>query len=394
MVPQGSPAACDLIDYRDGARLWKLHELMLDNLDVSVPQDKVYAIMHLAADYKDGGIVVDYSKGLLDVVIDAAAYHILAHRDLKFLSYASLVDNIVTSDHSWQSQHHPTWLPRSWCGDQGQGQERMVYDALPKAMQTRCLPNPILVTARRLRIRGILVDHVRSCLNLGFQEPHFTAWQFWSSSLGLYLRVFAGLDMKGLSFHTYKVLIDFNRGLIRQYRDWLMHSFQIQELDISEESQHSPKERNDEQLTLELYQASISGLSIFFNMARDPRFAGEHIRHGDRVNSALLDRVKSTSHFALCTVLSHLTEKLIIMTESQSLGRIPRCAVKAGDEIWMVLGCDVPVILRPQPNGRYWHVCCAVIPALQEHKDLEGFSSDVQPGHKIGDWTVGDVDIE
>jgi hypothetical protein len=55
------------------------------NMQVSRGQDRLYAIMHLADDYEEGSIIVDYKKTKEQVMVDAAAYHISQHRNLDFL---------------------------------------------------------------------------------------------------------------------------------------------------------------------------------------------------------------------------------------------------------------------------------------------------------------------
>jgi hypothetical protein len=58
--------------------------LFIRRLYVTKLQDILYALMHLAIDYEDGGIEVDYDKSSIHVMVEAAAHHVRLHRDLRF----------------------------------------------------------------------------------------------------------------------------------------------------------------------------------------------------------------------------------------------------------------------------------------------------------------------
>jgi hypothetical protein len=108
------------------------------------------------------------------------------------------------------------------------------------------------------------------------------------------------------------------------------------------------------------------------------------------------DRLEPLEHAnitALQEVVYCLGNRACIITNNGKHGLVPKCNIQDGDEIWLVLGSSLPIVLRRQPSGRYWHICPARIPALEEHQDLAQFSSNIQPGDKVGEWTVEDVEL-
>ena len=59
--------------------------------------DRLYAIMHLADDFQENDIEVDYNKTASQVMLDAADHHIRQHRNLRFLDDSFRSDIDITS---------------------------------------------------------------------------------------------------------------------------------------------------------------------------------------------------------------------------------------------------------------------------------------------------------
>ncbi len=78
--------------------------------------------------------------------------------------------------------------------------------------------------------------------------------------------------------------------------------------------------------------------------------------------------------------------------EAEWLGMAPMYSAEKGDEIWVILGCPMPLILRPGNDG-YRHICAVDIPRFQDHPVIIELSSDAQPGDKIGLYIVEDVEL-
>ncbi|KAH7084171.1 heterokaryon incompatibility protein-domain-containing protein [Paraphoma chrysanthemicola] len=352
-----SPAARDV---RIGNQFWTLDELLslhAHELGISDSRDRIYALMHLAADYEDGQIVVDYSKTLVSVAIDATVCHVRSQHDVKFLMTARMVETREdqVSDHS-QQQQAPTWLPLAWYEAVPPGK---ILDVKQFGSGTTCRPDSISISSRRLHLRDFRIDYVRRCLNHDLFIWQATPRQFCESLLGYYLRVYAG--------------------------------------STGEQGGPSPIEANlddDEALTIIMYEATIGGLALLFDLARDSRAADQHILSDGRLNGDLVQDVDPPTRAATYLIVNELWVQLILMTKDKLLAKVPNCAIQDGIEIWTVLGCPLPVVVRPQRNGTYIHICAAQMPSIQDNELIKGLSSDIQPGDRVGKWLVEDIELE
>jgi hypothetical protein len=330
------------------------HDLVLllnmsNRMQVSKGQDRLYALMPLARDYEEGRITVDYNKTEEQVMADAAAYHISQHRDLKFLT-ASFRDN---------ETDHPTWIPEGWMGRYPDG-TRIFFREDSVLIYTNCSRNCVDIANLRLRIRGVSLGWARQLLlfNLSITT---TLTEFWTCPLGEYIELYLGDTSTGL-------LIEFSRAI---------HGGMFK-------SSHE-------------HESIQTGLSYLWELRTAAEQADRAIGYGgDRILDLLapLKNINQPAWSALREVLRTLFKRSCITTNSGKIGLIPKCNIREGDEIWLVLGCPLPVVMRPQPNGRYRHICPAYIPALMEHEDIAHFVSEIQPGDRVGEWTVEDIELE
>jgi hypothetical protein len=125
--------------------------------------------------------------------------------------------------------------------------------------------------------------------------------------------------------------------------------------------------------------------------SRDARYTDERLFSYNGLNENLLKLTDVARNLAWGRIVSRIRPLTIIMTRTQKLGLVPQCRIEGRGEIWTALGCGIPLLLRPQPNGAYWHVCAADIPKFQKDELLQGLSTDIQLGDKIGEWTVEDI---
>jgi hypothetical protein len=69
------------------------------------------------------------------------------------------------------------------------------------------------------------------------------------------------------------------------------------------------------------------------------------------------------------TVLTMIRRRTLFISESDLIGLGPETA-EAGDIVCILLGCSVPVILRPE-NGHYVFLGEACVPGYMEGKAME-----------------------
>lgn len=370
---------------------WPLCQLMCRRLGCSRPQDRVYAIMHLAADYDEGDIAVDYSKTELEVGIDAAAHHVRKHRDVRFLHIAYLKYHKSSHIRPARLLDETTWIPRAWSGHR----RNMALRGLSnKKIQTRCSLDAVSVVERRLRLRGVCVSRVKACLTSTFDTTRPTAHDLLKSPFGELLQSYVGAGKQELPEEVLEILV----GDEKFRRIWWIGSEISDQLSQNSsnssrgaaDSLHKPKDG----IGPVLYEAAVSALEVLLRLSGDPQRKHEELYKPDNHNLELFKDVDQVTMLVLQHMFRYLNRSMVIKTESNDLGRTTRCDLKMGDEVWVVLGCDYPLILRRLPNGRYWHVCSAEVPAIQGHQLFRTLSNHIQPGEKIGDWVVQDIEIE
>jgi hypothetical protein len=389
-----------LIDVLDGAY----------NLKSSRFHDRLYAIMHLADDFQENDIEVDYNKTAIQVMLDAANHHIRRHRNLHFLEESFRADFDKTGHLEHNSECScPTWIPRRWLGSSQYGQpvwfsqkdrgheiavgeqldddedssgniflnckyahnERSVKFLTKFSGQrlfTTCAPDSVDMTHIRLRVRGMKVGEIQTVLSLPLiNDPDgITVAQFWSSNLGQHI---------GLNFRRKEQQIPL--GMVRALVGyWPNENFS--------------------------YEDAVLGLKWVYDWITRPDLADQHIGWAGQTINALLALLPDYSnHSAAITAISHIFKELYgrmcILTDKDQFGLVPHCNIRVGDEIWMLLGYSLPSVLRKQPNGTYEHICTARIPVLMDsiigHTDIRRFSRKAVPGEQIGEWTIEDIEL-
>ncbi|KAH3941633.1 hypothetical protein HBI81_195150 [Parastagonospora nodorum] len=351
-----SPRAQEMFAFHGEARQrYKLIHLLhtKEGLLVSRGHDRFYAIMHLAQDYRDGDLAVDYSKSLEQVMLDIATHHISRHHDLEFL-LNSFQPNEVYSD-SCEGLARPSWIPNSWVGGDDLGTETanrgMIY--------SQCSHKSIDMSTMRLSVRGIKIDRLRKLFK--FEDHSFsrmTVVRFWASALGQHLQPYMSDNAAGLphdiycTISSYRRLKDFDHESLKAALAYLYELNQV---------------------------AELTNLNIFEGQ------------------EALLPGWSDSTHAILKQFLILVGIYDFTLTDKGSFGLTPRCNTREEDEVWMVLGCPQPIILRQRDDGAYSHVCAATFPiltdTLRKHDAFGKFTMETQPGEKIGQWTMEDIEL-
>ena len=372
--------------------------------------DRLYAIMHLADDFQENDIEVDYNKTASQVMLDAADHHIRLHRNLRFLddSSRSDFDEIGYPEHNSECSF-PTWIPRDWLGSipygsrigssqKSRGHEITIREQLDddedsfdkifatgkyahnkrsvkfltnlpdNELFTTCATDSVDMTHMRLRVRGMKVGEVQTVLSLPLERgiDGMTVAQFWSSSLGQHIGSYFCREERQIPL-----------GMVRALSfSWPNENFN--------------------------YEDAVSGLRWFYDCSTKPDLADQHIDEGGYLINALLAPLRDHSNGdATINAISHIAGQLWgrkgILTDKDQFGLVPECNIRAGDEIWMLLGYSLPSVLRKQPNGTYEYICNARIPDLMDgivgHTDIRRFSRKAAPGEQIGEWTIEDIEL-
>ncbi len=318
-------------------------------LNVTNERDRVYGLMNIAEDYEEGGLEVDYRKLPGEVMLDAITYHVKRNRTLLFLCHRHL--DYETSARLIHSDIHvPTWFPLEYFGQRKQTGSRISL-LLNSISDSKCAPGSVSADRRRLSARGFMVCEVELCSPLGHPS---TIENFWRTFMGVC------------------VLDRIESGNYRLSEEWYAA--------LSCGFSGDPPS----------YKDTNSGLSTLHGLSQDERWADQPLGFfGEKLPEIIHDHERA----ALRAMLRCMDGKMIILTkDSDWVGLAPSCAVEEGDEIWVLLGCPLPLILRPV-EGAYWHVSPVAIPQLKDHNAIMELSSDIHTGAVIGDWTVTGIEI-
>ncbi|CAN9465904.1 unnamed protein product [Alternaria alternata] len=329
----------------------------------------------------------------IQVMLDAADHHIRRHRNLRFLDYSFHAD----FDETGYPEHNlgcsfPTWIPRTWLAynqyglpipssrkdrgheitvgeqldDDEAGSDRI--SATDQELFTTCAPDSVDITNMRLRVRGMKVGEIRTVLSLPIRNNSdgMTVAQFWSSGVGQHIGSYLCHEERQVPL-----------GMVRALSNpWPNENFN--------------------------YEDAVFGLRWLYDCSTKPDLADHSMGLGGHLIDALLAPLRDhLNRGAAATGISHifvqLQDRKGILTDKDQFGLVPECNVRAGDEIWMLLGYYKPSVLRKQPNRTYEYICNARIPVLMDgivgHTDIRRFSRKATPGEQIGEWTIEDIEL-
>jgi hypothetical protein len=385
-----SPAVAWMLDCRGGKLNQYLFELLGQELGVSLPQDRVYSLMYLAKDYMEDGIAIDYTKSGIDVMVEAAAYHVQVHHNLRFLKGTNMQASSNVHEYQKHGLHAPTWLPRSWLGEK----THINLGDWPETTKTRCLAKSILKPERLLQIRAIRLDRVQYCMNRGLTDKSLIIHQFQESLLVSHLCDFVAAATTHLPPRALKTLFGASEWHLQKFAQLRNGYLKARNEHTSRNGQLDWDETDKDHLYSNLRKAGLSAILLLQQLIQDPRYAEQYLTRETVLNTDLLEGIDPATMAALQCLLRRFYRVLFIKTEMNRISQVVDCAIADGDEIWIALGCDVPIVLRPQSNGRYWFVCAADLPDMRVEENLQQFTSDVQPGDRFGERIVEDIEIE
>ena len=115
-------------------------------------RDRVYALQHIAADYINGNIEVDYGATLSEVYVSALRCHIKRHRNLSFLCHARL-RNQANKRNNWTSWIPDFATPRAdfkYLYSEDLLQEEFLYEAVSDDSMTLSVAGVMLHTLKHV----------------------------------------------------------------------------------------------------------------------------------------------------------------------------------------------------------------------------------------------------
>lgn len=324
---------------------WVLMEYSESGLKSSRECDHLYALMHMANDYEEGAIRVNYSKSRLEVMLDAAEYHVRRNKDVQFLYFVQMTTDL---DRPY-NRMFPTWIPPSWL--LGKIPVSVFLSSHEKFLWGSRQPSAsICMNSGRLNLFGLRIDYISQCLTPDWNYAKVTVGHFWESPFGAVLQSTRSSEVTAEIVGLFESAYSDDPSV-----EVLLEALALLKA-LAEKAPHT--------------LLSFEDLSPVICRESDPSYPP-----------------------VIYEIISNILTHRMVKTASGKLCKIPKCDFEVGDEIWVVLGCPVCVVLRPQPDGTYWHICPAVIPKWQEFEAFKNFTESSKPGDNIGDWTVEEIQI-
>jgi hypothetical protein len=289
-----------------GAAKMSLTTLVYEQLGlrVSEPRDHVYGLLNVVKREDTAMVQPDYGLSVMEVFLSAFAQHAHTYGDLKFLLTVRLDAGVVEDTRMVLKGHFP---PNSWLQAFVCSVGKLYSVRNWAAGSTTCLDDAISRTSNVIRAQGFCVDIVSRVVHLW--SPRSDQWTLarqWRSLVTFFP------DLANIDESRPETLNAVLPALLRGRTGW----------DSDDESY-------------------LRGLCAWKLMADgEVKDRNEHAEMDFR-------QLAVGSDTNLRMVLRFIYHSAIISTQAGSKGIMEHCAVEAGDQIWIVFGCDRPMILRP-----------------------------------------------
>jgi hypothetical protein len=326
-------------------------------LEATDSQDKLYTIMHLAHDYNEGSIPVDYERSVVDVMISAVRYFVEFQRTLDFLwqvdwdlertnrASSDIQPNTTQDSDAAGEEHIPSWLPRWW-------DRSDVFlsksEKLPIG-KTMCLRQSLAADNKRLQVQGFCVDTIVQVLGWVNTLPNLTTREF-------------GDIVRHL----------FYQDVPPQLRSTWCEVFM-----------RSAPQLTTEKEILDIIQQLLD-IAVEFEMSESYTAMS--------TMADVLGDLEKPKRDLITKIFDNLRGRMTFVTERFGLGKTRGKCMAQIDQVWVVLGCSAPLVLREVGNG-YLHIGTARIKGLNDYEPLQGIQEEMQDGDKCGSHAVTTITL-
>jgi hypothetical protein len=352
MSSPASPAFLDVMGWAS------LLVLFLDTcrVETSEPKDRVYGMLGLAMDLDEGDVDVDYSLSLAGVYAKIPEMMLRKHSFLMFLCHETQVHGRCGL---------PSWLPAP------ERKSMIIWSAIgmnPNFAKNKAVGASISPNGRCLSVRGSFISRIMRV----YAQQDFRLVPI-SQIAGFfrdYLKRKRGLFRRGDIWDDDEILYICTPW----FQDGLFRSLKIPKLD-----------RKQQQATLKKL------LSIA------ERLGQTNLRPVDTLTYDLSQQATPQEVQAFRAMLFAFQEQALFETADFRLGTVFwHSPVQAGDEVWCLFGCPLPIILRPCPdklNGFTWVGFVRNMAGLMMGEGLAGLPESAPLGYTRQGWEIRQVSI-
>ncbi len=303
------------------------------DLKVTDPKDRVIALLGLVTDCEDGDIKIDYTQSVATIYTNAVRFLVQKYRNLEPFC------QIARSP----SSSMPTYDLPSWVPDWNSGINiRLPFPSHQASGILPSLLNPIDLSGKSLQVQGIRLDCVSSIFPQLY-ETRQTMKQLTTGLMEVYAAAKAWHDPLGATNDDTSPIPP------------IVHNFAY-----SPEAYHDPvyeqlvKTLTSDFGTSDSWEATIkdkaSAMHIIFFSAADPSCAEMSVY--DFTQTPLIQTMASNLSTPIMSVVWTLNRGSPIVTTQGRIGLVTSAAVEEGDQIWILFGCPLPMVLRPGGGGQ------------------------------------------
>lgn len=182
----------------------------------------------------------------------------------------------------------------------------------------KCAPHSVDMETMQLRVRGMKIDNVQKLFPWSSKLHAMTLEEFWLSTFGEHIQ--PHLSGEGPEMHL-EILQAF-------VYPWSIKAYS--------------------------YEDAVTVFAHLHEISRHPESADRVMGVGaDHIRDLLetLQETNPAAHDAISEILTGLWRHMCILTDKGCFGRVPECNIRAGDEVYLLLGCLLAAVLRKQPDG-------------------------------------------
>jgi hypothetical protein len=275
-------------------------------------RDLVYALTSFASDCTEGDVPIDYDATMEATFLAAIVHHMKKHRNLKFIQH------VCYSPRTKVDWANAAFSPATWAHSWA---EYVIRDEFYEAHginrasdRLTCLPNAVSPPSLTISAQGFCIDHVVQLPGGPQLFPSPTLSQHWASLLDIFPDI-GNLDQPECDDISDAILWTLTAG---------------------------GPERT---LTR---KACLAALRILHQMACSSEL---NVRTIENIRLFWRDFWPEPVDESTADAFNSLTRSIGFLDFYTLRTGLPACSVwnshRPGDQIWIIFGCDLPMILRP-----------------------------------------------
>ena len=316
-----------------------------NSLHCSEPRDRVYGILSLVSDCNVEDISIDYSRPVVDIYVDTLRHIYHQYHSLDFLCAVG-----VTRTHHQNPHNLPSWTP-DW-NSSSYTNTLLKPEKEYRASGTLVpLSHPFSVDGKILTVQGMRIGKV-ICSIQSERERKPIAWY-----VAAWLKIIKAVEE----------LLDVDQGLswFAERLVKVMGAVQLGATDLCNR------------------ETAVQDVMMFFLKGITEPYCNMELDEFVQQTCGSVDTFQKV-YFYMDTVLKRHE---VFLSDKGWLGLVPEGIVVDSDEIWIIFGCSMPMLLRPH-DGYYTSVSPVAVPGFMRGEAVKTVPNRRHEGSLYGGYTV------